>query len=284
MLTPDGAQQSGRTLVCGLSYLQRITRGGEITVWYPHADYRGTLPPQLDWVAVKQIEILQESSNNLMESFDLMNRMECMKRFAAMRGGGQRLVVITAGLDKPPPARNEKGLFDQTLTSRLRRMDRILWLDDFSREASRLLQPRQNNLATVLPHVYTTLNAATIFNRRKTGVHEQAIAMLERITAIPAAADRIDHSIMVGLKMPKNALRQDRCFRLTGDLQYIGFMDAIASTFRLFHATAPTAMHLRSYGDHMKGRWAHHRPACEARGSSGLARAPFANSPPPRPD
>ncbi len=266
LLTQDGAQQPGRTLVCGLSYLQRITRSGEITLWYPHADYRGTLPRRLDWVAVRQIEILQESSNNLMESFDMMNRMECMKRFAAMRGGGQRLVVVTAGLDHPPPARNEKRQFDQTLTDRLRRMDRIMWLDEFSRHASRLLAPPQNNLAAALPHLYTTLNAATIFNRRKAGIHDQAIAMLDRITAIPTGNDRIDHSVMVGLKMPKSDLRQDRFFTLTGDFQYIGFMGALASTFRMFNATVPTAMHLRSYGDHMKGRWTRSTAACATGG------------------
>lgn len=252
LMTTDNS--AGRTITHGMSYLQRISRGGQMLLWQPPGlQTRPLRFDQLDWAAVRQVEILQESSAQAIESMEIEEGLRSIREHAMMRGGGLRMVVITAGTTNHPRADNDQQTFDRTLRERLRSMDRMHWLDDFSRQAALLVNQAGQNLPERLPHIYTTLNAANVFNRTHTLPCTDATRFLTAIDSLPQRQG-FEHDIMIGLKEPRADAHARREFNRLPERLYMGFVNALISSFSHF-GLMPTAIHMRSYGDHLKGHW-----------------------------
>ena len=84
MMTEDAAL--GRTITCGLSYMQRIGRGAEITLWRPEGRKNQPVDfSRFDWATIRQVEILQENSAQQLESMDIEDGIRSIREHCMMR-------------------------------------------------------------------------------------------------------------------------------------------------------------------------------------------------------
>ncbi len=256
LMTEDAAA-SGRRVVCGLSYMQRVRFGGQFTLWQPPTARDRAPTGRVDWVSAQQVEFLQENSV-ILESMEIMEGLRSIREHAMSRAGGLRVTIITAGVSDRPASVNDQQDFTRLLQDKLRHMDQMRWLDEFGQAASAMLTLSGLSLPERVPQLYTTLGAAQIY-RRSTATHQAVQGFLNQVTAV-TPANSSQHDVMIGIKEPRCAANNQRPFNRLTERLYLGFFGALSATYAHF-GLMPTALHMRSYGDHVKGRVQRHAPA-----------------------
>jgi hypothetical protein len=253
-LTPD---MTGRIVTRGFSYLSRIGKGrAGMRLWEPPAEAQKAAPQRLDWVSIKQIEILQEAGDNAIESLEIESGLWSIREMITMRAGGVRLVVITAGYSNPPKTVNDQKKLDGMLDSRLRNFDRMQWFDEMSHSATDQVRRSGLNIEERLPHVFTTMDAADVFGHTEKLDCANIRKFLEQIADVPVTKD-INHTVMMGLKSPRSDLFNRRQFNRLSDRMQIPFMSALRMTYAHFGLSVHSQM--RGYGDHMHGNIANYK-------------------------
>ena len=238
----------GRTITCGFAYLQRIKFGGQIHMWQSGKNPNPAAFDHLDWASIRQVEILQESSDQTIESLEVEEGMRSMKEMATMRAGGVRIVLISAGITHPPKDINDQRTFDTLLRGRLRGMDRVMWLDEMSHNATEEIKLEKSALTERLPHLFTTLDAARMFNKQNALPCNDATRLLNAVGRI-CGSENLEHDVMIGLKSPRADTFLGREFGRLSERKYLGFIGALQATYAHFGLETTTQM--RGYGDHI---------------------------------
>ncbi len=257
-LMTEDATTAGRRLVCGLSYLQRVRFGGQFTLWQPPTARDWAPHGKVDWVSAQQVEFLQENSV-ILESMEIMEGLRSIREHAMSRAGGLRLTIITAGVTDRPASGNEQQDFTSLLQDKLRHMDQMRWLDEFGQAASAMLTLSGLSLPERVPQLYTTLGAVQIYCRSN-AIHHAVQGFLDQAATVKPADSR-QHNVMIGIKEPRCAAKNQRPFNRMNERLYLGFFGALSATYAHF-GLMPTALHMRSYGDHVKGH-IQRQPAAE---------------------
>lgn len=263
-------ESADRVMTCGFSMLQHIGAGARVNMWYPRKkESRAPLLARLEWLAIRQVEVLQEGSHIELFDMEMENFKRSLKFFNVARARSQRLVVVIGGTYKNPRANQDHlARFDHRFRARLQSMINMLWLDDMNAVSGRVSGKAEDDwdITRLLPHVGATLGAKAIFNpvsiqRSEQAEHfAQAASFFDEIKQMPRQAAR-EHSIFVGLKIPKHQDDNDIDWGPAPEFQRLPFIQALQAVFQSFDMATPTTHHPRGHGDHMNFRKRHNYTA-----------------------
>ncbi len=173
-------EPAGRSVVCGLSHLQRIGKGATTDVWFPQVPSADGGTPawddpdlleslNIEWAAVRQFEIMQEGENIVVENLKVTNFRKAFYRALRMRGGGYRVTLITLGRYDNVKDQDDLNLLDQRLQETITGLVHMLYLEEESASMSqvvhRALQNDTWSVSDALPHLAATLGAMSLFGR-----------------------------------------------------------------------------------------------------------------------
>ena len=262
-------ESAARVMTCGFSMLQHIGAGARVNMWYPRRTMNGIAPllARIEWLAIRQVEVLHEGCHIELFDMEMENFKRSLKFFNVARARSQRLVVIIGGTYKNPRA-NQDHLtrFDHRFRARLQSMINMLWLDEMNAVTSRVTGKAGADddwdIMRMLPNVGATFGAKEIFNpvaiqKSQQAEHfAQAADFLDEIKHMPRNSAR-EHSIFVGLKIPKHQDDNDIDWGPAPEFQRLPFIQALQSIFNAFDMDTPTTHHPRGHGDHMNFRKRH---------------------------
>lgn len=255
----ESERKEGRVIVAGFSSLQRVTKGACIETWFPRQKKEEVLAgrieplPQLQWAAVRQIELLQEAPNISVWDMDVERIQRSMFYMQKMNSKGYRLVVAIAGTYADSKKTDELAVFDKVLQERLQQIVNMLWLEEVSammrEKMTDMIVQRNWDFREILPHVGMTLGAMDLFDRGQAvaGVGgkvkpapspgklkaQLARLFLEAI-AKPAREGAVDHDVVVGLKLPQLAGNHHWVYIPPGGMEVHGFQRALTDAFSKF--------------------------------------------------
>jgi len=277
--TPEAA---GRRIVCGFTYMKRIGKSSSTDLWFPDAVKEAVAERilagdasvldefRVEWAAVRQFELLQESGNLAIEDLKVDDFKKAFQNLMKMRAGGYRVTVITLGRYVEPAAYDELRILDRRLQDEITRLIHMLYLDEQSAAMSgeRRLQLRteQWRCADALPHVAMALGERALFakgnDQRARNMSESFFRLLEMLPR-----RHIVHDVAVGLSLPEAVAQKNWVYIAAGENQFAQFHTALGTVFRGFDAVTlsgmpeqgvkPTMHHMRGYGDRLS-------PAAEA--------------------
>ncbi len=176
-VSPDPA---GRKITAGFSYIQRISKGATIDVWFPQVlrdeldelvNKGGTLGPEhfpAEWAAVRQFDLLQEAGNYKIYDLDASYMTRTMIDLTrSMRSGGYRITVATIGSYTDAGGEDDLAILDRRLQDRISRLTHMMYLDEESErinaEMAQVLAEERWDYQQILPHVAITLGARDLF-------------------------------------------------------------------------------------------------------------------------
>ncbi|MGB4101226.1 MAG: hypothetical protein WBK91_04900 [Alphaproteobacteria bacterium] len=252
-------ESAARIITCGFSQLQRIGGGAQINMWHPkHVGTDATKPIPLQWVAIRQVEILFEGSHIELFNMEMENFKRSLRSFCACRAGGQRLAIVVGGIYQGTKASQDRlAFFDATLRDRLHDIVNILWLDEFSETfTGRAAGNTGSDITKLLPYVGTALGARQLFQKKTsapssfTNTHDMALNFISAVDAMPRSCAK-EYSVLVGLKIPTHRPDNDIDWVTPHEFQRLPFMQALHSVFNTFGMDTPTTHHPRGHGDHM---------------------------------
>ena len=268
MPTLPSPESADRVLTCGMSYLQHIGGGGRINMWYPRQ--RAAMPQasRLEWLAIRQVEVLYEGCHIELFDMEMENFKRSLKFFNVARARSIRLAVIIGGhYNNPRQNQDHLHRFDHRFRRRLQSMINMLWLDEMNavtRRTSSQADSRADwDITALLPQLGTLLNAQQIFRpaalqHSPHGWHlDEARKFLGSVDNMPRQSAR-DHSVYVGLKIPKLQDDNDIDWGPAPEFQRLPFIQALQSVFGTFGMEMPSTHHPRGHGDHMHARKRHH--------------------------
>ncbi len=265
--TLPSPESADRVMTCGFSYLQHIGAGARVNMWVPLAEQQSyspsDIPAKLDWIAIRQVEVLHEGCHIELFDMEMEHFKRSLKFFNAARGRSQRLVVMIGGRYRNPRANQDHlARFDHRFRRRLQSMINMLWLDEMNavtgRASGRSL-PEEWNIGQLLPHIGATFGAMQLFQPKSLQTSPQgqhyalATQFLHVVQAMPRQAAR-EHSIFVGLKIPKFQDDNDIDWGPAPEFQRLPFIQALQAVFRPFGMAMASTHHPRGHGDHMHCR------------------------------
>lgn len=238
-------ESADRTMTCGFSMLQHIGAGARVNMWFPRAaiNEQQFSAPRLEWIAIRQVEVLHEGCHIELFDMEMENFKRSLKFFNAARARSQRLVVVIGGNYKNPRANQDHlARFDHKFRGRLQCMINMLWLNEFnavaSRTTGRVGAGDSWDITSLLPNVGTVFEAQRIFNPSGLQSSSQAKQLilasqfLEEVRDMPRNAAR-EHSVYVGLKIPKHQDDNDIDWGPSPEFQRLPFIQALQAVFRL---------------------------------------------------
>jgi len=256
-------ESADRIITCGLSLNQNVGMGAQINMWFP----RQAIEPaqlsaidSLQWLAIRQIEILREGNHYELFELDMDNFKRSLRWFNASRAHGQRFIVIIGGSYRS--IRNNQDhlvRFDHRFRNRLRSLVNMIWLDEMNavtrRHSGMADKTGDWDIATLLPQIGALFGAHKIFQRDvlqtiQSPHYDLAMRFLAATRRLPCAAAK-EHSVFVGLKIPQHQADNDVDWAPSSEGSRLNFAYALQSVFNTFGMDTPTAHHPRAHGDHM---------------------------------
>jgi len=228
--------QTGRRIVAGFSYIQRIAKNAQTHVWYAPDLIENTV----SWAAVRQFEILQEADNLAIDELDVANMPASYRHLMKMRAGGYRLTMITLGHYAPRAAQDDLDVLDRKIQEEITRLIHFLYLAETSEAMNNDLQKKLTskgwNLEEALPHI------AHI--KRREEVFFDILAHLDQ--------SHILHETAIGLQLPEATKEKNWPYCAAMENRFLAFQQAITNIFQNLDKTRAPMTHMRGYGDHMR--------------------------------
>ncbi|NTU76888.1 MAG: hypothetical protein HGA90_03615 [Alphaproteobacteria bacterium] len=273
---------AGLRIVCGFSFLQHIGKAAMTEMWFP-ADLRRDIVARLaageagalddlrvDWAAVRQFELMQETDNRKVKKLDVTNFKRATEYLMKMRAGGYRLTVVTLGRNVDPPDQDDLKILDQKLQEEITDIVHMLFLEDQSatltKEQIVALKKGAWNYAEALPHVAMTLGAARLFaKRQKPDRTETMMNFFHLLELLPRR--HIVHDVALGLALPEATAQKKRVMIQDAEFQYHAFQTALSTIFGMFDCVSLSALqertatsseimpvmhHMRGHGDRLR--------------------------------
>ena len=277
--SPDAA---GRKIVCGFTYMKRIGKASSTDLWFPDAIRESVAARilagdasvldefRVEWAAVRQFELLQESGNLAIEDLKVDDFKRAFQNLMKMRAGGYRVTVITLGRYVEPSAYDELRILDRRLQDEITRLIHMLYLDEQSAamtcDRRQQLRAEQWRCTDALPHVAMALGEHALFGKSdqqsKRTMTEGFFRLLELLPQ-----RHIVHDVAVGLSLPEAIAQKNWVYIAAGENQFMQFHTAMSTVFRGFdhvslsgmpeQGVKATMQHMRGYGDRLS-------PAAEA--------------------
>ncbi len=286
-------EAAGRRIVCGFSYIQRIGKGAATEVWFPSSlkekvaarvlagDASVLDEFHVEWAAVRQFELLQESDNYYIYDLKVEHFTRAYDDIMKMRARGYRITVITMGNYASPAHYDELRILDVKLQDEITQLIHMLYLEEQSLaetyERKQELWAGAWDYAQALPHVAMTLGAGNLFTRdfisklkqdeeeeggksegKKGGSGDSRGAKMARkarqqklsqsffriLEKLPQR--HIAHDVAVGLTLPESINRKNWVYCAPGEFQYNAFQTALATVFRAADHISLGALHERA--------------------------------------
>lgn len=277
--SPDAA---GRKIVCGFTYMKRIGKASSTDLWFSDAVQESVASRilagdasvldefRVEWAAVRQFELLQESGNLAIEDVKVDDFKRAFQNLMKMRAGGYRVTVITLGRYAEPDGHDELRILDRRLQDEITRLVHMLYLDEQSAAITgdhrQQLRAAQWRCADALPHVAMALGERALFSR---GENQRGRAMTEGFFRVLGLLPQrhIVHDVAVGLSLPEAVAQKNWVYIAAGENQFTQFHTALTTVFQGFDHVSLSGMpeqgvkatmhHMRGYGDRLT-------PAAEA--------------------
>jgi DNA segregation ATPase FtsK/SpoIIIE-like protein len=199
--------KAGRRMRAVFSYAQRIGKAANMDIWFPD-EANKTPALSVRWAAIREIEILQEADNLVIEDLQVENLNKALFRdYPKMRSGGYRIVMAMVGDYCPGDHRDDLSIADALLQERMESLVNIMWLEEWSAAMTKALrQPSASTwqIAEQLPHVAAGFDAAALFNKN----HKKEAALrqfMDCLRELPAR--HVDQDMTIGLKLPIHSNR-----------------------------------------------------------------------------
>ncbi|NTU76391.1 MAG: hypothetical protein HGA90_01000 [Alphaproteobacteria bacterium] len=296
-------EPAGRRILFGFSYLKNIGKNAATHAWFAPSfqeDIAARIQSgdasvleqfRVDWAAVRQFELLQESGNGEIYPLEITNHRFAFKMLMRQRAGGVRVTLITMGLYVDPLEYDELAILDRRLQDAIAQFVSMLYLEEQSAISQAglddLISTGQWRYDKALPHVAMALGGERILRPlRSSRATERFFQLLEMLPA-----GQISHDIVLGLQIPDAAARNEEIRIIPMEQRYCAFQTALTNIFRGFdrlslgqlHERRDAASevkavtgHMRCYGDHMQngGAELYRRLAVLARGMESARDAP----------
>jgi hypothetical protein len=275
-------QPSGRRIVCGFSYLQRIGKGATTDLWFPASLCEDVAARVLagdtsvldkfhvEWAAVRQFELLQEAGNLAIEDLEFMDFKRAFLNLMKMRAGGYRVTVITLGRYDETGEDDDLRILDARLQDEITRLIHMLYLEEesalLSGECAGSLERGAWRYAEALPHVAMTLGAAQLFGKAAKDRNSSLKAHFFRILDLLPQRHLV-HDVAVGLTLPDASKEKNWVYLAKGEHQFPAYMRMLSGVFSSFDCVSlsglheranaasevmPVMHHLRGYGDRLR--------------------------------
>lgn len=255
------APQTGRRIMAGFSYLQRIRKGATTEVWFPQ-ELDLDQPEAVEWAAVRQFELLHETDNMYIYDMDVNDLRYSLENISKMRAGGYRLVVITLGCYTARFDQDDLRILDEKLQEEITHMIHFLYSSELSEiaNAPHTLSLEQGtwSLEENLDHVALALRTKHLFKPEKETLRERVFFYL--LKNLPA--NHVLHENAVGLQVPDATKEKNWVYVAKGENQLWQFQQTITTVFENLDKNRATMTHMRGYGDHLKEGFADWQKEC----------------------
>ena len=282
-------EPAGRKITAGFSFIQRISKGANVDVWFPEAmrqildkkiaDGHKLVPQDFpaQWAAVRQFELLQEAGNYKVYDLKTDHLWRAMRdKEHSMRAGGYRVTIASIGSYAKPGDEDDLEILDKRLQERLSTLTHVLYLEDESEringETGGKLARGEWDFRNELPHVGVTLGSRHLFRPVKEGAaltaadvrHKRAMTFFDIISQLPQR--HIVHDTAIGLQLPDLNSENEQPYCALGEDTLLGFNQLMTDLFTPFdhislgrlngHEGAgneikATVQHMQAYGDRL---------------------------------
>lgn len=234
------APPSGRRILAGFSYLQRIGKGAQTRLWFPEKWGGETI----EWAAVRQVELFQEAGNLAIDDLEVSEIKRSFMAWSKMRAGGYRVVVLTLGRYEDAQEADDLYILDKKIQDEITRLIHFLYLAEQSEEASAaqtaLLEKNLWAMETALPHVAMVLGEKHLFKPQKQTREEEAF--FEILAKLPSR--HVLHDVAAGLALPDAAKEKNWVYLAKGEHKPAAFFAALGDTMGTMIQHSP-----RGHGD-----------------------------------
>lgn len=290
----DAPFASGRHIVAGFTWLQRMGKGACWDLWFSQSQ-RDTVEALLsagcplsadmfpaEWAAVRQFELLQEAGNDKIYDLKVDHLTRTLQDLTkSMHGGGYRVTVVSIGNYLGESGRDELEILDRSLQSKLSQMMMFMYLEEQSiaRNAAsdRILQEGNWDWREALPHIGATFNARRLFKPADTESasgrrYHMAQDFFEIISALPNR--HIVDDTAVALELPTATEEGEWIYIPLPGESYQSFNRFMSDVFGPFDGVSLSALdgrdgagrevkacsqHMRGYGDRFNDSADHFR-------------------------
>lgn len=255
------APLTGRRIVAGFSYLQRIGKGASTEVWFDEAKDL-VLQTKAEWAAIRQFELLQEAGNLAIDELDVMDFKRTFQTLMRMRSGGYRVTILTLGHYTASSNTDDLEILDRKLQDEITQMIHFLYLSEMSEQINQhnhsAIWKTDWHFASALPHVAATLGARRLFRPEKETLKEKIFFdILERLPS-----RHIMHDTAVGLVLPDASKEKNWTYIAQRENQFRLFQQAITDIFSNLDKERAVMSHMRGYGDRLSPANDAHYKAC----------------------
>ncbi len=239
------APPSGRRILAGFSYLQRIGKGAQTRLWFP--EKWGGEP--IEWAAVRQFELFQEAGNLAIDDLEVSEIKRSFMAWSKMRAGGYRVVVLTLGRYEDAQEADDLYILDKKIQDEITRLIHFLYLAEQSEDATAaqtaLLGKNLWTIEDSLPHVAMALGEKRLFKPQKQTREEKAF--FEILAKLPSR--HIIHDIAAGLALPDASKEKNWVYLAKGEHKPAAFFAALGETMGTMIHHSP-----RGHGDRAQPR------------------------------
>lgn len=270
----NAPEVSGRKIVCGFTFIKRIGKHSATDLWFPKTLQEDVIERiaagdtavldefKVEWAAIRQFELLQESGNLAIEDLKADDHNKSFTYLVGMRAGGYRVTIVTLGRYEKPDDKDDLKILDRRIQDEITRLVQMLYMEKESHIASEIqhsaLQTGNWNFADSLPHVAETLGARNLFNRSPEGREHKLNDAFFRILELLSNRN-ISHDVAVGLAIPELNNVKHWVYIAKKEDQFLQFQTAMNNIFQGFDHISLSGMpesktmasmkHLRGYGE-----------------------------------
>lgn len=255
------APQTGRRIVAGFSYLQRIGKGANTNIWFAKPEQ--SFPNHIEWGAVRQFELLQEADNLAIDELDLTDHRRAFSTLMKMRGGGYRVTIITLGCYTDRHDADDLHLLDMKIQNEITNLIHFLYLDELSQKGCTLFAKELDEgkwcYAEALPHVALTLKARKLYKPERQNTKEETFFKILDLLS----PRHIMHDTAIGLVLPDASKEKNWVYIASRESQFLTFQQTLTTLFENLDQERAVMCHMRGYGDRL-GAASLHSPSLAA--------------------
>lgn len=244
---------SGRQIICGFSYLQRIGKGATTNLWFSKDTSKEWLEKnkldsfKIEWAAVRQFELLQEAGNLSIEDLEFMDFKRAFHNLMKMRAGGYRITMIALGKYNGEREKDDLQILDTRIQEEITQIIQMLYLEEqssmLSRDMAKNIEKGSWNYVDALPHVAIAVGASALFakKRKQENLSRDFFRILNLLPQ-----KHIKHDIAVGLALPDFTNERHWIYLAKGEHQFSVYTRMFSDVFRAFDFVSLGELHERA--------------------------------------